>query len=303
MRVHFRQIMCATDFSDISGHAVSYGIALAGEFKAKLILCHVIDLTSASMYGEAALAVEEQRTRMQADALEDLVRRMGDPPVEWEPVVAVGHAAQVITGIAGERGVDLVISGSHGRSGLKAFLLGSVTQRLMRTLPCPLLVIRSPECGFVSSEGSRITLKNILVGCDFSSDSDLAVQYGLSLAQEFQSQLHLVHVIEPPIYEDMLASPAGTDEAVRQDLRDILREKLSSLIPEEAHTWCTPVPVLLAGQPHEELTKYAIVHDMNLIVLGVRGHGLVETLLVGSTTDRVLCRALCPVLSVRPTEG
>jgi nucleotide-binding universal stress UspA family protein len=61
--------------------------------------------------------------------------------------------------------------------------------------------------------------------------------------------------------------------------------------------------MLLAGRPQEELTKYAILHNLDLTVLGVRGHGLVETLLVGSTTDRVLCRALSPVLCVRPTAA
>ena len=72
------------------------------------------------------------------------------------------------------------------------------------------------------------------------------------------------------------------------------------MVPEEARTWCNPVTALLAGQPHEELIKYAVVNDIDLIVLGVRGHSLVETLFVGSTTDRVLRRAPCPVLSVQP---
>jgi nucleotide-binding universal stress UspA family protein len=73
------------------------------------------------------------------------------------------------------------------------------------------------------------------------------------------------------------------------------------MVPEEANNWCTPQLTLLAGQPYEELTKYAAVHGMDLIVLGIRGHGLVETLLIGSTTDRVLRQAPCPVLSVSPS--
>jgi nucleotide-binding universal stress UspA family protein len=72
------------------------------------------------------------------------------------------------------------------------------------------------------------------------------------------------------------------------------------MVPEEAQTWCKPVTVLLAGQSHEEITKYAMVNDIDLVVLGVRGYGLVESLFVGSTTDRVMRRASCPVLSVQP---
>jgi nucleotide-binding universal stress UspA family protein len=85
-----------------------------------------------------------------------------------------------------------------------------------------------------------------------------------------------------------------------QDLASDLKEKLSNMVPEEARTWCKPVINLLAGQPHEEITKYALVNSVDLIVLGVRGHTLVETLFVGSTTDRVMRRAHCPVLSVQP---
>ena len=73
------------------------------------------------------------------------------------------------------------------------------------------------------------------------------------------------------------------------------------MVPEDALNWCTPKTVLLAGQPYEELSKYAVVQDVDLIVLGIRGRSLVETLLVGSTTARVVRRSSCPFLSVRPT--
>jgi len=139
------------------------------------------------------------------------------------------------------------------------------------------------------------------VGCDFSPDSSLAFQFGLSLAQEFQSELHLAHVIEPPIYKDLLKPAREQGEELQQDLRDLLNEKLTGMVPEAARDWCKLKITLLGGQPHEELIKYAVVNDLDLIVLGVRGQSLVEKLFVGSTTDRVIHRAPCPVLSVRPT--
>jgi nucleotide-binding universal stress UspA family protein len=194
------------------------------------------------------------------------------------------------------------VAASHGRAGLKRLILGSVTERLMRTLPCPLLVVRSPERGFVTPADQAITLKNILVGCDFSPDSSLAFHYGLSFAQEFQASLHLVHVIQPPLY-DYMEKPGEQKEVSEKDLKSALKKKLEDMIPEEARTWCEPVTTLLAGQPHEEITKYALVNDIDLIVLGVRGHSLVETLFVGSTTDRVMRRASCPVLSVQPASN
>jgi len=186
-----------------------------------------------------------------------------------------------------------VITATHGRSGLTRFLLGSVTERLLRTLTCPLLVVRSPEHDFVAPAGDQIELRRVLVGCDFSPDSSLALQHALSLAQEFEAELHLMHVLEPS---------TGLAEELQRSLMDALQQRLSALIPEAAQTWCRVTTTLSVGQPHEELSQYAVNHDIDLIVLGVRGHSLVERLLVGSTTDRVLRQAPCPVLSVHPTS-
>jgi nucleotide-binding universal stress UspA family protein len=299
MRVIPKRILCATDFSDFSNHAIPYGIALAKEFKARLFLCHVIDLSSAAIYGEAVLALEEQQKRMTKYAEDEMTALMSKESIDWEPLIAVGNAAHEISRLAGEKQIDITVAASHGRAGLKRLILGSVAERLMRTLPCPLLVVRSPERGFVTPADQAITLKKILVGCDFSPDSSLAFQYGLSLAQEFQASLHLVHVIQIPLY-DYLEKAGEPKEASQKDLKSELKRKLADMVPAEARTWCEPVTTLLAGQPHEEITKYSVVNDIDLIVLGVRGHSLVETLFVGSTTDRVMRRAPCPVLSVQP---
>lgn len=299
MRVLLKRILCSTDFSDFSNHAIPYGIALAREFKAKLYVSHVIDLSSAAIYGEAVFALEEQQSRMTTYAHKEMTRLMGQESLDWEPLITVGNPANEIARLAADKQIDLAIAASHGRSGLKRLILGSVTERLMRTLPCPLWVVRSPEPGFVTSASQAVQLKRILVGCDFSPDSSLAFEYGLSLAQEFQAELHLAHVVEPPLYDDLI-KPSESRESFRQRLRDTVQEKLTSMVPEEARAWCNPVTALLAGQPDEELIKYGVVNDVDLIVLGVRGHSLVETLFVGSTTDRVLRRAPCPVLSVQP---
>jgi nucleotide-binding universal stress UspA family protein len=146
----------------------------------------------------------------------------------------------------------------------------------------------------------EIRYQRILVGCDFSSGSALAFEYGLSLAQEFQAEFHLAHVIEPTVYKDLLKSSTEGGEMDQQDMRDQLNEKLIQLVPQEAHACCNAKTVLLAGQPHEELIKYALVQHVDLIVLGVRGRSLVEDLFIGSTTSRAVREAPCPVLSVKP---
>lgn len=301
MRVQLNKIMCTTDFTESSTLAVAYGTALAKEYKSKLYLSHIIELPSVGMYGDAFSYPIGQQDRILDYSRGYLKRLIGETTVNWEPLIQMGHAAVEITRLAKEKCVDMVISATHGRSGLKRFLLGSVTGSILRTLPCPLLVIRGPEEGFIDPKDHSIKLNRILVGCDFSSDSHLAFQYGLSLAQEFQSELYLAHVIEPTVYEDMMKRAEEPEKAYQQDLRVRLNEELRDLVPDDARNWCNPITTLLAGQPHEELVKYAVVNSINLIVLGFRGHGLVESLFVGSTADRVVRRSGCPVLLVRPT--
>jgi nucleotide-binding universal stress UspA family protein len=292
--------MCSTDFSDLSNQALPYGIALAKEFGAKLYVCHVIDLPPTTVNGDVHIYSLEAQNRSLNYAFEQLEQLMGKQVVAWEPLIIIGHTADEICRMAEVKHIDLAISATHGRSGLKRIILGSVTERLMRTLPCPLLIVRSPTTDFDFSEDLAFGFQRILVGCDFSPDSNLALQYGFSLAQEFQSELHLIHVIEPPIYRDLRKLAKEMEEEDHQDLENRLKEKLANLVPEEIHNWCTLKTTLLNGHPYKELTKYAELHDLDLIILGVRGRGLVETLCLGSTTDRVARRASCPLLSVRP---
>ncbi|MBT8368803.1 MAG: universal stress protein [Deltaproteobacteria bacterium] len=298
MRVHFKKILCATDFSDFSNHTVSYGVALAKEFEASLIICHVIDLSSVAIYGEFQLDPIGQQNRIMEDASVQLEKLTGDQPVAWESLITVGKPADEISRAVEEKAIDLVITATRGRSGFKRLILGSVTERLMRTITCPLLVVRSPEQEFVTIPQPEIKLNKILVGCDFSPDSDQAFEHGVSLAQEFQAELHLAHVIELPAQPNLLVETITVTGEVQQNQQNLLIQKLKDMVPAEAANWCTPQTSILEGQPYEELVKYADTRDIDIIVLGVRGHGLVKTLFLGSTTDRIIRNSPCPVLSV-----
>ena len=298
MRMQFKNILCATDFSDFSNRTVRYGIALANEFDSKLFVCHVIDLSSVAIYGEFQLDPVGLQDRIMNDANEQLQELIGGQQIDWEPLISVGHAADEISRIVEEQDMDLVISATRGRSGLKRLILGSVTERLMRTLSCPLLVVHSPDKALASSDDQEVNMKSILIGCDFSPDSEVAFEHGLSLAQEFQSELHLAHVVETSIYQQLHKTESPVEEELQQEIQTRVIKKLQDMVPEEARNWCKPQTSLLEGHPYEELVKYAEKNKIDMIVLGTRGHGLVKSLFIGSTTDRVVRNAPCPVLSV-----
>ncbi len=301
MKVELKNILCATDLSDFSSHAVSYAIAMAREFNAKLYLCHVFDLPSFSVHGTAYVFQPQQQDNLLKYAAEKLETLMEKQSIEWELIVTTGPIADTIARQAEEKEIDMAVVATHARSGLKRLFLGSVTERLIRTISCPLLIVVPPDADTDSHLIEVLNFKNILVGCDFSPDADKAVEYGLSVAQEFQAGLHLVHVIEPIDYKEMVSSDALAEE-LRQNLHDSSNRKLLDLVPEETYHWCDVKTACLTGEPFEEISRYAVSHEIDLIVLGVRGLNMVETLFLGSTTDRVLRRTACPVLSVCRVE-
>ncbi|MFC1857718.1 universal stress protein [Thermodesulfobacteriota bacterium] len=302
-RVSLKSIICTTDFSDLSNQAVRYGTALAAEFDAKLYVCHVIDLPAAALPTEIhRYPHEEQNARMKS-AFKQLEKLLGKDRIDWEPLIGAGNPVDEICRLAEVMDADLVISATRGRSGLRRLILGSVTEHLIRMLPCPLLIVRQSVPNFDSPSNRFFGFQRILVGFDFSYDSSLAFQYGLSLSQEFQAELHLAHVVEPPVYRDLQKIARERDNDHQRELRRFLSMELSKMVPEETSNACNLRTTLLDGQPFKELTRYAELQNMDLIILGVRGRSLIETFGLGSTTDRVVRQAPCPVLSVLPTTS
>lgn len=300
MKINFRRILCATDLSDHSNSAVVQAIGMAKEFGASLIICHVIDLPMVTMHGAAFVYQEDQIEEMRSGAIQQIREVVADRALDWEAVVETGPVSSTLCRLAAERRVDLAIVSTHGRAGLKRLFLGSVTERLLRTIGCPLMVVTPPaKWRHMAPQFKGFGFKQIMVGCDFSADSDRAVAFGFSLAQEFEAVIHLVHVVEPFVYRDAMLPEATKTEALTE-VTTGCRQQLEALVPDEAHHWCRVELACEAGKPFQALTRYAQTHHIDLIVLGVRGHSLVETMLLGSTTDRVIRHVACPVLSVCP---
>jgi nucleotide-binding universal stress UspA family protein len=267
--------------------------------------------------------LQEEHISKAQELLGNLVKEVR---IEHEIVISKGNSADKIRQLALKEQIDVVIAATHGKSGFERLLIGSVTEKLIKILHCPLLVIRTKGRDFIPRDNYEMKLKKILVGCDFSADSKQAFDYGLSLAQEFQADIYLAHVIKPTEHVDL--KPAdyinvlpgdylvwGTSDyhEIQQKVTEKNREKINQLrshlekqlqlmVPEECQLWCTPHATLLFGEPYRELIKYAKENGIDMIVLGVRGHTLWDKLMVGSTTDRVLREAPCPVLAVQPME-
>jgi len=299
MRIPLRRVLFATDFSDVSQQAMEYSIGLARRFKAKLFVCHALDLTVAGVYDAALFVLPARVQELTEEAERKIHSSFAGSGLDWEPLLVQGDTALAIADAADEKDVDLIIAGTHGRRGLGRVLLGSVAERVLHTTKRPILTVRAHDPKQEKDPGWRLEPRRILVGCDFSPDSKLALDYALSFAQEHQCELHLLHAMEPTLYRHMDATAGALAVDLERSIENTVRSKLEELVPREARSWCTVKPTFASGNAYELLTEHARTNDVDLIVLGVRGHGLLDRMFVGSTSDRVIRKAHCPVLAVQ----
>jgi len=289
------RILCPTNLSPESDGALHYAIALSRAYSAELILLHC-QLTPdegapLKSYETAASAIEV--------ALAKHSGAMGLKGVRWRSsVLYCDDIGETITNEAARYAVDLIVMRSRRRPH-RAALLGSTAESVSRTAPCPVLVMHTDEREWVTNEDTKIELNRVLVAYDFSDHSELALNYALSFAQEYQSELHVLHVLPPSSINESELSwyPLGRENAYHKTAR-----RLQRAIPPEAHLWCNIKHAVCEGYAYREILHYAEKNEIDLICLGAHGAGFGMLALFGSNVDRVLRQAPCPVLVSRPLK-
>jgi nucleotide-binding universal stress UspA family protein len=290
--INIQRILCPIDLSVESDEALRYSLALTLAYEAKLILLYCKRPSSFSEWVNSSRARQlfEQSLLTHLDAQE---LRM----LEWQSLVAEGDdVGLTITKEAAERNADLIVMRSRRRPNA-AVLLGSTAETVSRSAPCPVLVTHPNQHEWVGLSTSEIDLQRVLVACDFSPDSNLALNYAISLAQEYQAEVHLLHVISKERQDD--PEVAWTQVGVESLYKDVAR-RLQQAVPKEAFLWCHVVNVVRCGRPADEILAYAKEKEIDVVCMGASGAGFRLGTLLGSTVDRVLRRAPCPVFVARP---
>lgn len=291
--IKIERILCPTDLSTEADEALRYALALAKTYRAKLILVYCKEPGSVPDSACACQAPDLFKlslfTRLDANELKTL---------DWTGVVCEGDdVGKTIVHEAQKWKADLIVMRSRRRP-RAAVLLGSTAETVCRSAPCPVLVTHPHEVEWVGLSTEEIDLHRILIAHDFSSDSDLALNYGCSLAQEYQTEVHLLHVLDSAGHlEPELAWSTSSGSAYT-----VVANRLQRTIPKEAFLWCQVVNVVRCGKAHEEILAYAKEHEIDLICMGASGSGWSLGKLLGSTVDRVLRQAPCPVLICRPNR-
>ena len=287
-----KRILCPTDLSAESDVALRYALALVRAYDAKLILFHC----------QPAIDVETGRPDSGQLFEQSLLRHLDArelAALNWQGIEAqCDDPGAAITEQAAEQRIDLIVMRSRRRP-TRAALLGSTAESVCRTAPCSVLVTHTDEREWVGASTCEIDLHRVLVAYDFSDYSELALNYALTFAQEYQSELHLLHVLPRFTLDEPEITwyPLGKEGPYHKVAR-----RLQNAVPGEAHLWCSIKHAVSEGAPYREILGYAERNAIDLICIGAHGAGFGMRTLFGSNVDRVLRQAPCPVMVSRPLK-
>jgi nucleotide-binding universal stress UspA family protein len=280
-KISFKNILFLTDFTEASQSALAYAMGFARHFGAQLYPAHACDpiiLTETAAPDILDEVEENSRKR-----LNTMAKEYG---MTGTPLFARGPVAEAVPTWINEHGIDLIIMGTHGRQGLKHFLIGSVAEAIFRNASCPVLTV-GPHVTL--RPYNDFTAEKVLFPTDLGMHAEFAARYALSVAQENRAEITFMHVV--PL-----------EEAFQHDRTPLVADaykKLETLLPEEAKEWCHPEFIVEVGDPAKELLGYAKTERPDLIVLGLPAGKKFNGHFRSGVTYNIIAEAPCPVLTVR----
>jgi len=298
--VEFRNILCPIDLSDASVRPLAYAAAFARLYDARLTVLHVaptfdpMQVRSGSIGGPVRIMYPMPRE----EVLDELRRALGAADTATLDVTLAAEAGDAVATIV-DRAVaipaDLLVMGTHGRSGFDRLLLGSVTEKVLRKAPCPILTV-PPHAP--AKAPLDVAFTRILCPVDVSPSALQAFGFALDLARQAGGSVTVLHAIEWLADEEARAHAHFNVPEYRQHLVEDAHARLQALLADEPRT-CDMKDVVAFGRAYREILKTAAAQEADLIVMGAQGRGGVGLTLFGSTTQQVVRAAACPVLTVR----
>jgi len=290
---HPQRILCPTDMSESAGTAVRCGLAWAARFTAKAFVLMAREMTLPPRYftPEQVAALIKQADEIEDQVRSDLeawVKGLDVGGMPFETVIGPGPADRAILRAIHVIKPDLVVMGTHGRSGYNRFLMGSTAEKVIRQISIPALVI-GEDCRRLLRRGpaaGTIEIRRILCAADDSKGTGSNVAAVAQLARSFGAELTVLHALETPSWLSG-GSAEARDDAVRR-----LSEHVA------AHAADLPVKIIvLEGPAYQQVLDHALEGEADLIVVGGRRPGGNDPVF-GTTAVRVMRHAACPVLAL-----
>jgi nucleotide-binding universal stress UspA family protein len=307
--IEFKQILCPIDFSQTSIRALAYAYTLSAWYEAQLEVLHVVPEGSARLTPVLSDRLDDGRPRpvTQEEVVAEIrhaILAAGAAGVNPTVVVEVGRAHERISSRAKTQHADLLVMGSHGRSGVNRLILGSVTENTLHTAPCPVFTVPAAAS---SQPVEPVVLKRILCPIDFSPSALKALTYALDLGRQAGGSVTVLYALEymdleepaePSSFDPCPQAIVGSRRSRQRFIQDA-RTRLHAQLAGEATTWCEIEEVVVIGRAHEAILRHARESGVDVIVMGAQGAGGLALMLYGSNTQHVVRAANCPVLTVR----
>jgi nucleotide-binding universal stress UspA family protein len=302
--LQIKNILCPIDFSESSRHAFDRAVSVARCYDARIFVLHVLPAPSAvpaivyGPEGPGLFGMHGDRDQVLAELPRFLALEHGiGTPIDYLVVDAPSAEKEILVQ-ADRLRADLVVIGTHGRSGFDRLVLGSVAERVLRKSTVPVMTI--PPHGADVVPAARDPFLRILYATDLSPGSTDALRYAASLAQHGAAELAIIHVVEPlQVGHDPIIGSSFDVAAYHAALEQDAIIRLRNFVPEPIRLGCDTRDVVTKGKPYVEILRTAAERNSDLIVLGVHGRHALDRLVFGSTAEHIVRRAVCPVLTVR----
>ncbi|MBW2355994.1 MAG: universal stress protein [Deltaproteobacteria bacterium] len=284
-------ILCAVDFSSFTPQTVRVGARLAKSYGARLILFHSVAFPIDGIFASDRPERDIKARRLAREARQRLEALAAEVEAPCELLLADGDPVEALQGLVRFRPVDLVVTASRGIGGVERLIVGTVVERMVVKAACPILMLRMHPGGVQGGDGQGFA--RLLVGCALRQSRDPAVDFARRLALGLRAELHLLHVLEAPLDEDL----NGSYEEIQKAPPDRIARRLEAVCPDRRHGERIFTRVY-PGVPAEALRRCAREIDCDLIVVGVHRVGALKGALIGTTARQLLHKAPCSLLTV-----
>ena len=295
-----KNILLPTDFSKNANQALVYAVKLADVMAAKLTLLHVNTLFQEDPnnpdYHFPSLEEFYHKSEDTADKnLQEMTSQHVHIKIENKVVRGFSPANEIVNFVNANK-IELVVIGTHGRTALKHFLIGSVAEKVLRHVSCPVVSVSHHEHEMLTTP----EIEKIIVPIDFSTFSKKALENAKELAVLFKAKIKVIHVVDDTIHPAFYIAGEDSIFDIFPDVKEKTMKSLKELLPEDDNILSEDGLVIREGKPHVEIVKFADEENADLIVMATHGLSGIEHLLLGSVTEKVIRKARCPVFAIKP---
>jgi nucleotide-binding universal stress UspA family protein len=288
--IRVKRVLYATDFSDASRTVLPVVSAIARKYGSQIFIANICSFVPYTMGSPQTVAAMDDKLRSEAQAkAEELSQAAELAGIQTAVIVQPGDVVDEIDRVVHEQNIDLVVLGTHGRTGWKHLVMGSVAEELFRRLSCPVVTI-GPR---FSRSSEKDQVKRILFPTDLSQESRIVSPYFASLAAENEAELILLHI---------LPEETGTNPDART-LAEPLRKEMETIFSPQISPQSHAEFLIEFGDPAVSILLLAQRRNVDLIAMGVRqGAEFLTAHFRNTVAYRVALGAECPVLTWRPAK-